>query len=164
MSAMTLFRSSSPAGGKSTLRKLYESTMDYGERARSTLVASGGALRQGGESLIVGGILGAAHVELPTGLDIHGKIPLDAVVAGMGLLGSVFLAKDEVHNDLRNAGSAAAAVFAFRKTHDLLEEKKKQRGETPGSTAGKAPATTPATASHSGEFGEDSILTIARKL
>jgi hypothetical protein len=112
------------------------------------------ALRQGGESLIVGGALGALHVELPTGLDVK-KIPVDAV-AGAVLL-AAGSAASEVAQDMRTAGSTALGVYAFRKTHDFLEEKKRQRGGAAGSAVKKA--------GMHGEFGnEDPIIAAARAL
>src|SRR3990172_9167545 len=119
-----LSESGMPAAQKSAIRRWYESVSGGSSamaRAKLHAAAAGQGIRQGGEALLVGGLLGAAHVELKTGLDVR-KVPVDAVVGVLGLLGGAAMAHEEFGVDLRNAGAAGLAVFSFRKTHDLLAE------------------------------------------
>ncbi len=157
-----LANSGMPTSQQSAIRRWYESAKGGSNamaRAKLHAAAAGHGLRQGGESLVIGGILGAAHTQLKTGLDVK-KVPIDAVVGVLGLVGGAALAHEDYGVDLRNAGSAALAVFAFRKTHDVLAEKMRQQGKTPGSAA----ATTPA-ANGENDFGaEDPIVKAARFL
>lgn len=138
--------SNMPSHHKSAIRRFWEQAKGGGSsmlaRGGKHLSATGAAFRQGGESILMGGILGAVHVEY--GLDIKVPkstivVPVDALTAGVGLLGGVALAHQEGGVDLRNAGASAATVFAFRKTYDFMAEKKKASG-------GKV----------AGSFGEDS--------
>jgi hypothetical protein len=102
-------------------------------RAKLHAAAAGQGLRQGGESLLVGGLLGAASVELKTGLDVK-KVPIDAVVGVLGLVGGAAMAHEEFGVDLRNAGASALSVFSYRKTQAFLAAKKTAAGGTPGFT------------------------------
>jgi hypothetical protein len=134
-------QSNIPAHQKSRISRWLDSVKGGGSsalaRARGHVTEGAQAFRQGVESGAVGALLGAAHVELPTGLDIQAgkfKIPLDAVVGIAGLAGGVALAHDP-HNlgsDLRNAGAAALSVFAFRESYRLLAAKKVAGGGHPG--------------------------------
>lgn len=112
-------------------------------KAKLHVQAAGEALRGGGEALLVGGTLGAIHAKLPGGLDmkigtganIH-QIPIDGAIGAMGLIMGVFGAQMEVGKDLQNAGAAATAIFAFRKTNDLIvTAQRKASGVTPGGGA-----------------------------
>lgn len=137
-----------PAGQKSAIRQWYERTMGTSgglARAKAGVISTGAAVRQGGESLFVGGALGAAHVYLKQGLDM-GKVPLDGVGGLAALAGSVAMAGEPVAEDLRNAGASALSVFAFRKTFELLGKKRQQSGQPIGGALGPKAA---------GEFGED---------
>lgn len=102
-------------------------------RAKMHAAAAGQAVRQGGEAILVGAALGAAHVQLSTGLDVR-KVPVDAVVGALGLLGGAAFAHEEFGVDLRNSGAAAATVFAFRKTYAFMAAKKTAAGGKPGGT------------------------------
>lgn len=130
MSITKLESSNLPATQKSAIRRMYERVGGSASmgRVRSHAAATGHAIRQGGESLLVGGLLGAAAVELKGGLDvdIQGKvkIPIDGVVALAGIAGSVIMAGEEFAPDLRNAGSAAASILAFRKTAEYMAKRK----------------------------------------
>jgi hypothetical protein len=131
-----LSESGMPEAQKSAIRRWYENAKGGSSamaRAKLHAAAAGEGLRQGGESLLVGGMLGAAHVQLKTGLDVK-KVPIDAVVGVLGLLGGAAMAHEQYGSDLRNAGAAGLAVFSFRKTYALLAEKKKKAGGTPGGT------------------------------
>lgn len=111
-------------------------------RAKQHAVATGEGLRQGGEALLVGGILGAIHVE--KGLD-HNKVPVDAAGGVALLVASVALAHEPMGVDLRNAGSTALGIYGFRKTYELLAEKKRAAGKLP------------AAPSIAGEFAGESV-------
>ena len=178
MSALDAIESSNiPAREKSLIRRYWDNARGGGSRglARVGRHLRGGAqvLRQGGESAIVGAALGALHVELPTGLDAHvgssPPIPVDAVVAVAGLGGAILMAHDAYSDDMRNAGAAAATVFAFRKTHDFLAARAASKGITPGSvvaassTGSSGPALASAAAVH-GDFAGDPIVDLARTL
>lgn len=147
MSSALVFRSIAgsnlPASQKkSALRSMYErvtGNTSMMSKAKATAIATGHTIRQGGESIVVGGLLGAAHCELKTGLDVSVpvgsktlNVPIDAVAAVTLMVAGVALATDEVAVDLRNAGSSAASVFAFRKTYDVMAERKKAAGGLPG--------------------------------
>lgn len=124
-----------PATQQSAIRRWYESVKGGSNamaRAKLHAAAAGEGLRQGGESLLVGGMLGAIDTELKNGLDIKGKVPVDAVVGVAGLLAGAAMAHTNYGVDLRNAGAAGLAVFGYRKTRQLLSEKKRQAGKTPG--------------------------------
>jgi hypothetical protein len=151
--------------GKSSIRRFFEKmspSSAMAHRARGHVMEGAHALRQGGESLVVGAILGAAHAELKTGLDM-GRVPLDAVVGVAGMVGGVAMAHDGVGADLRNAGASGLTIYAFRKTHDLLAEKKLARGEVPGSSKGTKVAGEDGV-SGGVDVGEDPILAVARSL
>ena len=113
------------------------------------------AARGGGESVLTGAALAVVHANAPNGLDVSLKqggatVPIDAVVGVGGLLMGT--------EDSHNIGVAAAGVFSFRKTMDLMAEKKAQKGQKPIGTVG-----VPKTGVH-GDFGEDPILREARGL
>lgn len=123
----------SGAPGVASIKRWLESAKGSSPMARAKLhaAAAGQGLRQGGESLIVGGLLGAASVELATGLDVK-KVPIDAAIGALGIVGGAALAHEEFGTDLRNAGAAALAIFSFRKTQTFLAEKKRAKGQKPG--------------------------------
>lgn len=122
------------APGVSNLKRWFDSAKGAGNamaRAKMHAAAAGNGLRQGGESLLVGGLLGAASVQLKTGLDVK-KVPIDAVVGALGLVGGAALAHEEFGKDLANAGAASLSIFAYRKTQAFLAEKARAAGKTPG--------------------------------
>lgn len=146
----------------SPISKWFESmksrgTSVYGHH-RHHIEKAAGVVRQGGESIVVGGLLGALATQ--RSLDYAVKvsatntlnIPIDGAVGVMALAASMVPSLSEVHADLKNAGSAALAVAAFRKTQVLLNTKR-------------------ATVAH-GEFGtgswgaegEDPLIAVARSL
>lgn len=91
---------------------------------RQHAVSGLAAVRAVGEGTLVCGALGAAHAMLPLGLDIDGKVPLDGVIALVGLLGGVGMAHEEFGQDLTNIGAAASNIFAFRKVYAFAAAKK----------------------------------------
>ena len=147
------------SGSGSAITRMMNAVRSGGmQRARSTAVATGHTLRQGGESALVGGLLGAAHVQLPNGLDhkvgAH-TVPVDGVVAGLGLVAGIALSDQEFGPDMRNMGAAAMAIFTFRKGAELYAKK-----------VGKV---VPALSAHGEddygtEIGEDPIVALARRL
>lgn len=153
-----------PPAQKSAIRRWYEHVQSgSGAMARAKIhaAAAGNAIRAGGESLLVGGLLGALSVELPTGLD-YKKVPIDAAGGALALAAGVAMAHEEFGADLRNAGACALGIFGYRKTQDLLAEKRRQQGKTPGFMAAKAQTT--AHGDFGAESGEDPIVTAARML
>ncbi len=112
-------------------------------RAKKHVDAGAHAVRSGGESAIVGAGLGAAACYLKGGLDIPvdkaGKFsaPIDGALAAAGILGGVLLAHEDYGKDLANVGSAAAAVFSFRKSSEYLAAKLHAQGKTPGYQLGR---------------------------
>lgn len=124
----------SGAPGVSNIKRWFESAKGASSamaRARLHAAAAGKMMRQGGESLLAGGLLGAVSVYNKTGLDVK-KVPIDAVIATLGLVGGAALAHEEFGVDLGNTGAAAASVFAYRKTQGFLAEKVRAKGQTPG--------------------------------
>lgn len=124
----------SGAPGVTALKRWFDNARGGGNaiaRAKLHAAAAGNGLRQVGESVIVGGLLGAASVQLPTGLDVK-KIPIDAVLGALGLVGGAALAHEEFGKDLANAGAAGATVFSYRKTQAFLAAKARAAGKTPG--------------------------------
>jgi hypothetical protein len=155
VSYSSLEKAGMPTHLKSGMRAWIDRTIAAGgqtpESARSIAklhaVAAIEGVRATGESAIVGGILGAIHATLPNGLDIPVKaakmnIPADGAGAVLGLLASVMAAQEPhgIGRSLQQAGATCAAVFAFRKTNDLIVEMKiKSSGITPGGGAALPP-------------------------
>lgn len=141
MADKLVYSSFGGSGGKSAIRKWYEAVVPGSarmERAKHHLTVSGEAIRGGGEGLVVGAILGAAHASLPTGLDQKvalggGKtinVPADGLLALGALVGSAVMGpNDAVGTDLRNTGVAASAVFSFRKTGDYVAGLRAKQGK-----------------------------------
>jgi hypothetical protein len=111
-------------------------------KAKLHVVETGQSIRQGSESMITGGLLGAAHAEL--GLD-HKGVPVDAIVGAVGLIGRAALASETVGVDAGNVGAAAMSVFTFRKTYDFVHAKKMAAGQKPAGQVGDSTASKPAT-------------------
>lgn len=142
------------SGHKSALRRMYESTLSGKHagaiaRAKGHAIEGALALRQGGESAVVGGALGAVQAMnfANGGLDVK-KVPVDAVLGLGALAAGVYMAHDNVATDLRNAGAAAIAVFSFRKSAELVAKAKAQAGVAHGED----------------DYGEDPIIAAARRL
>jgi len=125
-----------PVEQRSAIRKWYESNLANGHNpvamAKFHLREAGAGLRSGGESLLVGGMLGAAHAYLPGGL-AYKKVPVDGVVGAIALALGVLGAHHEGAKDIANAGATCLGVMAFRKTHDVICELRKS-----GEKIGKA--------------------------
>lgn len=161
VSLATIQSSNLPSSQKSAIRRLYESMGGSGsalDRVRAAAVTSGEAIRQGGESVVVGAVLGAAHVYLPQGLNMKVgqkvNVPIDAA-AGALLMGAAVLMSDEpVAEDLRNAGASALSVFSFRKTYEVLAKKRAPGGKFAGEDGWFAGA----------DPSEDPVIAAARAL
>lgn len=97
---------------------------------KSHIVKAGNVGRQAGESLVVGGLLGALatqrsldySVKVSAGTTLN--VPIDGAIGVAALAVSMVPSMKDVHEDLKNAGSAALAVAAYRKTQVLLNTKK----------------------------------------
>ena len=120
----------SGAPGVASIKRWLESAKGSSPMARAKLhaAAAGQGLRQGGESLIVGGLLGAASVELATGLDVK-KVPIDAAIGALGIVGGAALAHEEFGTDLPTAAlqfslanPALAAVIPGASRPERIEE------------------------------------------
>lgn len=137
ISYQSLASSNLPTRQKSALARLVERVGGPGaamSRVKAHAMATGQAVRQGGESVVVGGLLGVAHVELKTGLDVTvkgTKLPADAIGGAAAMIAGVALAQEEYSRDLINAGSAALTVFSFRKAGEFAAKKKAERGGGP---------------------------------
>jgi len=163
-SSLTVGEMQAAGANMSPIRSLYErmkSGSAVAQLAKAKAVAAGHGLRAGGESLLVGGMLAAAHTQLPTGLD-YKKVPIDAVAGVLALVAGAATSPEEFSKDLQNTGAAALAIFSFRKTHDFIAAKMKEKGKKPGSQiAGEIEGLS----HYNGDFGEeDPIIAAARFL
>jgi len=118
---------------KSAIRRWYES-MGGGAGLKRHVTETAQAVRQGGESGLMGAALGLLEAERGS-LDVRMgqyEVPMDGVAAAVGLLGSVMMANDAtgLSADLRNLGSSALSVLAYRKTGDWRRRGKGLRTST----------------------------------
>jgi len=158
----SLANSNMPAAQKSAIRRWYESQMAgnsmaaVANRAKLHATAAVEGVRAGGESIIVGGALGA--LAATHGLDYQKKFPIDAGLGIAALAASAAAAHTPYAGDARNAGTAALAVFGFRKTYGVLAELQRKNGKTPVAFAGDD-------GGDDTDFGaEDPIISAARHL
>lgn len=104
-------------------------------RAKPHVSETGHVLRSVGESVVVGGILGAVAGSSAHGLDMPmpasiaqhlpiKEVPIDGAVAAVGALAAIAMAHEPIAADLRNAAAAGASVFSYRKTKEFIEAKK----------------------------------------
>lgn len=133
---------------------------------------AGAVVIQSVEALGVGAGLAVLHANLKHGLDIQVKaagpdgkgglsLSADFFAGLIGMGAGVAMAHDEHGSDfVRNLAAPGFAVFGFRKTMDMIAEKKAASGQAMGGTVGSGKA-----AVHAGDFGaEDPILAAARSL
>lgn len=131
----SIMHSNLPRHEKSTIGKWLNKVTGgrTGKLARSIgmeHVESGvGAIRQTGESILTGGILGALHASLKTGLDVD-KVPVDGIIAAITIPAGVALAHSHMGQDLKNVGATAAGIFTFRKVNAFVAEKRRASGKT----------------------------------
>jgi hypothetical protein len=129
-----------PASKKSAIANFFEGRISPRARAGFTRAkahvgAGGTALLSGAVSGLVGGGLGYAHAKLEQGLDIPAgqhHVPLDGLVAAVGLGGFVLMPGEEFSATLCRAGATAFGILAFRKTHDWAHA---QAGNAPAAGA-----------------------------
>jgi hypothetical protein len=125
---------------KSAIRRWYESVGGAGGLKRH-VTETAQAVRQGGESGLMGAALGLLEAERGS-LDMkvgQYEVPLDGVAAAVGLVGSVMMANEAtgLSADLRNLGSSALSVLAYRKAGDW---RRKAKGLAPHRLPGALPA------------------------
>jgi hypothetical protein len=139
-------------------------------RGVSTAHISAGAdaVRAGAEGTLVGGILGYVHAT--HGLDVK-KVPVDAAAGVLALIASVQVHGEEGANDLRNVGSQALGIFAFRSSYGWAAQAQIAKGKVPAGSFGKSRIAgetfyeDPSSMQPHGDFGaEDPIIAAARAL
>jgi hypothetical protein len=122
-------------------------------------VAGMAALRQSGEAVLTGAVLGAIKAESKTGtLDVvvgdptktHLKLPVDGLVAAVSTALQIGLAGEPGSVDAGNVAAASWSILAYRKVDEMVTKKKAAAGTTPPAVHG--------------DFGNDPILTAARAL
>jgi hypothetical protein len=133
---------------KSAIRKWYDgltggATSLVRDKVSGHVREGGHVIRQSGEAVIMGGLLGIVDAEV--GLDFKG-FPIDGIVAALGMGASIYMAHDPygISADMRNIGSDALAILTYRKSKAWREK-------------GKA-------GSHTTITGEDPIAAAARDL
>jgi hypothetical protein len=170
-----IMRSNIPKSEKSTLRRWFDSVTGgktsevierYGlDRAVEKKVTVGEVVVAGTEAMGIGGILGALHAVRENGLDVkvpftNRSVPIDGSLSGLAYIAAV--AVPVIGEHAKNVGTSAAAVYAFRKFHDMLAARRisKMGGEETVTTSSTPDAEEPAPA----DIGEDPIITLANKL
>ena len=148
-------------------------------RARTHVQSGGHILRTGGESLVVGGLLGAMDAKLKGGLDqplgkagADGKqhhVPLDAALGVAAAVASIAMAHEEVGTEARNIAGTALSVFAYRKGKEFVAAKEAAKAAAGGKAtaqvaAGGATANLSAGTGGATAHGEDPIIAAARAL
>lgn len=133
-----ILRSNIPKQDKSTIRKWFDSVTGgkateviekYGlDKPTDKKVTLGEIVIAGTEGVSVGGALGAMHALLETGLDA--KVPftdktvaIDGSLSGLSFL-TAALGPAALAEHAKNVGTSAAAVYGFRKFHDMLAAKR----------------------------------------
>lgn len=119
------------------------------------------AFRKTTEAIGTGAALAAIHVETDGGLDKFG-IPLDGVGGALLTIGSAIWPNSEVSSDARDIGADALTIWSFRKTSDLLVEKRMAAGRAVPRHL--SPANKLANEEKSHVAGEDPIVNAARAL
>lgn len=118
---------------KSGLRRWFEKAVELDlpktlRPSRQQLHGGFSAFRQGAESLITGGLLGAINVESPGGL-APGGVHIDAIAGGLLLAGSAIGAESDMAPTARNIGAVCTGVFGMRATQNFLLEKRLSKGQ-----------------------------------
>ncbi len=115
--------------------------MSY-DAARKHARTTGDVLRSGGESVVVGAVLGIVNASRADGLDVRTSLtnkaglPIDGAAALAFGVAAIASAQEDYSKDFVNASAAAAAIFAFRKASDMVTEMNlKKSGATPGGGA-----------------------------
>lgn len=136
-------------GGATDLLRSSERSLGVGHVA-----AALHSVRASGESLVIGGILGA--VSGSGGLD-RGGVPVDLAGGGVAIAAGVALAHSELGITLRTVGHTAVGIYGFRKVEEWLGVRKK-------SSFGDDFADTVDPNSQSDDWGSDPIVEAARGL
>jgi hypothetical protein len=185
-SALSAISGPVPTEATKGLGKMFASLAGDSKRVQKHMIQSAHTVRLYAESALVGAALGAVHAANPqVGLDIiarpakaaqldpktgqYGKpsaavtIPADlafAVAAGIGAQLTAGSGVEGVSADMRNMGSAALAVFSFRKGADVVAAKmralKKPSGGTVPSLVSLQKEVT-AAAMHGDDYGQNTI-------
>lgn len=146
-------RSNIPDTKKTAIMRFYE-RMGGGVGIKKHVGETAQGIRQGGESLIMGGLLGVIEAEHGSlDVQVQGKtVSIDGLLFALGIGGSIVMANDPtgLSSDIRNLASASGAIFAYRKSKEWRE---RGRGN-----AKALPA-------HHGdtEFPDDPIMAAARR-
>lgn len=147
---------------KSAMRRWFENSVMTGKIRPGEHVKGGlNAFRKTTEALGTGAILAAVHVETEGGLDKFG-MPLDGISGALLSIGSAIWPNSEVSPDARDIGADALTVWSFRKTTDLLVEKRIASGRAVPRHLSPANRVAEETSNAAGE--EDPILRTARGL
>jgi len=85
---------------------------------------------------------------------------LDGWVAGVGFIGGIALANEEIGPTVRNMGAAGSTILAFRKTHDFTAKKMAEKGMAPGASLLKKGGSSVAGES---DFAGDPIVEFAKR-
>jgi hypothetical protein len=96
----------------------------HADRAMKHGSAGGAVLREMAEGGIVGGALGITHAMAPTGLDMGGKVPADALLAGVAALAAVGMPGQEGGHTARHVAGQAFTIFSFRKFYEFAAARK----------------------------------------
>lgn len=148
---------------KSVMRRWFESSVLGNPKLRPGDHVKGGlsAFRKTTEALGTGAALAAIHVETEGGLDKFG-VPIDGVAGAALTIGSAIWPNSEVSGDARDIGADALTVWSFRKTSDLLIEKRIASGRAVPRHL--SPANRVMSEERSNAAGEDPIVDAARAL
>lgn len=131
----SIAQSNLPGEKKTAIRRFFERVTGSAltpevHKAVSVAAEGGQLIRQDGEALIVGGLLGLADAEGKLDVGKDDKIPIDGVVAGLTAGAALLTAGHPLglSTDLRNVSSIALGILTFRKTKKWREEKKGSAG------------------------------------
>ena len=142
--------------------------LGHAGKAKTHAHAGFRALGCAGAGGLTGALLGAVHVENSTGLAVYrGHVPADAALAVLSLAYATAAPDKPMSAEIaRNVSATALGVFAFRKTYDMLAEKRLSSGKTVGGVFGPAQKAKIAGELHDGvSVGEeDPILAAGRAL
>ena len=131
---------SAPSGATSAIKRWYQSVQGAGGAMQRAKIhaAAAGQRRHRREPAHHHGIAHgyppdeyqqcpACIIWIGGDYDIQGdgkmNLPVDAAFGALAMAAGVALAHEEYGKDLSNAGSAALAIFAYRKTEDYLSKK-----------------------------------------
>ena len=144
--------------GGSTVRSMFDSLARNPYKAVHMGKQSVHAVRHVGESLVVAGALGALYAKRSAGLDM-GKIPIDGLIALLGVGGSIAAAGTDLATDSLSVGASALSIYTFRTVNDLLAAK------AGGPTIKKGAVKSATVHGEVGaDIGEDPLIAAAKQL